>query len=147
MCSRCKDEYLQHVFAYPSTMSSPYFTGNLVEAVVEMFSCSGEYIGHGWLTLRGGWVRSSGARETGRGKEGKGGERCWSNGARGGKEEKEGEGSAEPQLHPLMLHVSVCRSATCPALQSDKERINTKISGFTQVGLSGRSRIQMQFIS
>lgn len=37
----------------------------------------------------------------------------------------------------------VCRSATCPALQSDKERINTKISGFTQVGLSGRSRIQM----
>lgn len=31
--------------AYPSTMSSPYFTGTLVEAVVEMFSCSGEYIG------------------------------------------------------------------------------------------------------
>lgn len=32
--------------AYPSTMSSPYFTGTLVEEVVEMFSCSGEYIGH-----------------------------------------------------------------------------------------------------
>lgn len=40
-----------------------------------------------------------------------------------GEEEKEGEGSAKPQLHPLMLHVSFYRSATCPALQSDKERI------------------------
>lgn len=39
----------QHVWSvtYPSTMSSPYFTGTLVEAVVEMFSCSGEYIGLG----------------------------------------------------------------------------------------------------
>lgn len=42
-----------------------------------------------------------------------------------GKEEKEGEGSAEPQLHPLMLHVSVFRSA-CP----DKGRMNTNISEF-----------------
>lgn len=34
----------------------------------------------------------------------------------GGKEEKEGEGSAKPQLHPLMLHESVAHSsATCPA--------------------------------
>lgn len=39
-----------------------------------------------------------------------------------GKEEKEGEGSAYPQLHPLMLHVSV-RSA-CPG----KRRMNTNIS-------------------
>lgn len=48
----------------------------------------------------------------------------------GGEEEKEGEGSAEPQLHPLMLHVSVSRSTARPALQSDKERINTKIRVF-----------------
>lgn len=52
----------------------------------------------------------------------------------GGKEEKEGEGSAEPQLHPLMLHVSVSRSATCPALQSDKEKINTKMSYLEEGG-------------
>lgn len=28
---------------------------------------------------------------------------------------------------------------TCPALQSDKEQINTKIRVFTQIGLTGRS--------
>lgn len=61
--------------AYPSTMSSPYFTGTLVEVVV-MFSCSGEYIGHGWSRFGGGGVerrmRFDKVRETGRGKEGKG---------------------------------------------------------------------------
>lgn len=48
----------------------------------------------------------------------------------GERRRRKGEGSAEPQLHPLMLHVSVSRGADCPALQSDKERINTKISVF-----------------
>lgn len=38
----------------------------------------------------------------------------------GGKEEKEGEGSAEPQLHPLMLHASVLRSVTCDAYRGEK---------------------------
>lgn len=37
----------------------------------------------------------------------------------GGKE-KEGEGSAEPQLHPLMLHVSVSRSAALPCRVTKK---------------------------
>lgn len=39
-----------------------------------------------------------------------------------GKEEKEGEGSAELQLQPVMLHMSVSR-CTCPALKSDRESI------------------------
>lgn len=53
-CPGCSDDNKWFVAAYPSTMSSPYFTGTLVEAVVEMFSCSGEYIGHGWLRFGGG---------------------------------------------------------------------------------------------
>lgn len=64
----------------------------------------------------------------------------------GEKEEKEGEGSADPQLHPLMLHVSVSRSAG-PALHGDKERISTKISVFTHGGPAGGNRIQMQLVA
>lgn len=79
-------------------------------------------------------MRSTRVRETGRGKEGKGEGGGADRMAHGGKEEEEGEGSAEPQLHPLMLHVSVSRSTDCPALQRDKERINTKISVFNQDG-------------
>lgn len=65
----------------------------------------------------------------------------WRN--RGERRRRKGEGSADPQLHPLMLHVSVSRSAR-PALHGDKERISTKISVFTHEGLTGGSRIQMQ---
>lgn len=39
----------------------------------------------------------------------------------GGEEEEEGKRSAEPQLHPLMLHASNSGSSTCPALESDEE--------------------------
>lgn len=39
----------------------------------------------------------------------------------GGEEEKEGKRSAEPQLHPLMLHASSSGSSSCPALRSDEE--------------------------
>lgn len=39
----------------------------------------------------------------------------------GGEEEKEGKRSAEPQLHPLMLHASASGSSSCPALRSDEE--------------------------
>lgn len=60
-------------------------------------------------------MRSNRVRETGRGKEGKGGGEVLIEWRTGGKEEEEGEGSAEPQLQPLMLHVSVSRGADCPA--------------------------------
>lgn len=40
---------------------------------------------------------------------------------RGREEEKEGKRSAEPQLHPLMLHASDSGSSSCPALKSDEE--------------------------
>lgn len=132
MCSGCEAEYLSS--AYPSTMSSPYFTGTLVEAVVEMFSCSGEYIGHGLLRSGGiggkeRWVRCNGVTGGRKGQRGEGRGLVlieWSTGEK--KEKKEGEGSAEPQLHPVMLHGSVSCSSTCSTLKSDKD---TKISVFT----------------
>ena len=70
------------------------------------------------------------------------GERCRSTGALG-KEEMEGEGSADPQLHPFIPHVPVSRSVAWPALQSGKERINTKINVFTPTGLKERGWIHM----
>lgn len=65
-------------------------------------------------------MSSNKARETGRRKVGTGGgsaDRL----EHGGEEEKEGKRSAEPQLHPLMLHASNSGSSTCPALKSDEE--------------------------
>ncbi|TNN26781.1 hypothetical protein EYF80_063082 [Liparis tanakae] len=50
LCTDCVSALLwlpATVSVTTNTMSSPYFTGTLVEAVVEMFSCSGEYIGLG----------------------------------------------------------------------------------------------------
>lgn len=84
---------------------------------------------------------------TGRGRQ-EGERRGWEEGGadqmgNGGKEEKEGEGSAEPQLQPVMFRMSVSR-CTCPALKSDGESISTKISVFTQVV---RRRNQKQFPS
>lgn len=73
-------------------MSSPYFTGTLVEAVVEMFSCSGEYIGLGWLRFGGGGGGGGGELQQGeRDRKEKGGDgrgKCRSTGARG----RRGEG-------------------------------------------------------
>lgn len=112
---------------YPSTMSSPYFTGTLVEAVVEMFSCSGEYIGHGLLRSGGiggkeRWVRCNGVTGGRKGQRGEGRGLVlieWSTGEK--KEKKEGEGSAEPQLHPVMLHGSVSCSSTCSTCDINDE--------------------------
>lgn len=61
-------------------------------------------------------VRETGGRKVGT----RGGEVLieWST---GGEEEKEGKRSAEPQLHPLMLHASDSGSSSCPALKSDEE--------------------------
>lgn len=54
--------------SYPSTMSSPYFTGTLVEEEVEMFSCSGEYIRKGGRSFRGGRTRTGCSRRGGAGR-------------------------------------------------------------------------------
>lgn len=84
-------------------------------------------------------MRSS--RVTGRGKKGKGGGGADQMEHRG-KEEKEGEGSAEPQLNPLMLHVSVLRSTPC---RVTKKRMNTKISVFAHVKAEFKDNFSLSF--
>lgn len=66
-------------------------------------------------------------RETGRGRgDGSGGVEVPTDWSTRGKEEKEGERSAEPQLQPLMLHVFAA------ALVPEGMK-STKFSGLTQV--------------
>lgn len=60
--------------SYPSTMSSPYFTGTLVEEEVEMFSCSGEYIRKGGRSFGGGEERQVRPNEDRMQQKGRGGE-------------------------------------------------------------------------
>lgn len=67
-------------------------------------------------------MRSNRAKETGRRKVGTGGGEVLIEWSTGGEEEKEGKRSAEPQLHPLMLHASDSGSCSCPALESDEEQ-------------------------
>lgn len=110
-------------------MSSPYFTGTLVEAVVEMFSCSGEYIGHGWLMDRRGERRVGSNRLAGRGIKGKGRVGADQMKARG-KEKKEGQGSAEPQLHPLMLHGSVFGRTPCTVTKTGQTLVKKQYNKY-----------------
>lgn len=102
-------------------MSSPYLTGTLVEEVVEMVSCSGENIRLGRSRLSGGVGERGWRREVVEEEEVNEGAQD-EEGRRGWRRRRRGEGSAESQCYPFMLHRCLAAALVLPCKESRKKK-------------------------